>query len=59
MFVDVSFRRPRQLDNNNVTIVTKAWLYGLNAMQQLSLSYNRISVIDKDAWEFCQQLSEL
>ena len=49
----------RQLDFNNMTTVTKAWLYGLSSLQQLALSNNLITTIDKDAWEFCQQLWEL
>jgi len=40
-------------------MVTKAWLYGLNSMQQLGLSNNHISTIDKDTWEFCQHMTEL
>jgi len=49
----------RQLDHNNLTEVTKGWLYGLLMLQQLHLSQNAISRISPDAWEFCQKLSEL
>lgn len=49
----------RQLDHNNLTEVTKGWLYGLLMLQQLHLSQNAINRISPDAWEFCQKLSEL
>ncbi|MGH0145240.1 UNVERIFIED_CONTAM: hypothetical protein FKN15_043206 [Acipenser sinensis] len=48
-----------QLDYNNLTEVSKGWLYGLLMLQQLHLSQNAISRIEPDAWEFCQKLSEL
>nr|CAD7410705.1 unnamed protein product [Timema poppensis] len=47
------------LDFNNITTVTKGWLYGLTSLHQLSLSYNSISIIEQDGWEFCQQLVDL
>lgn len=49
----------RQLDYNNLTEVSKGWLYGLLTLQQLHLGHNAISRIRPDAWEFCQKLSEL
>lgn len=49
----------RQLDQNNLTEITKGWLYGLLMLQELHLSQNAISRISSDAWEFCQKLSEL
>lgn len=55
----ISFSVCRQLDHNNLTEVTKGWLYGLLMLQQLHLSQNAISRISPDAWEFCQKLSEL
>ncbi|XP_067907284.1 leucine-rich repeats and immunoglobulin-like domains protein 3 isoform X2 [Heterodontus francisci] len=48
-----------QLDFNNLTEITKGWLYGLLMLQQLNLSQNAINRINPDAWEFCQKLSEL
>uniref|UniRef100_A0A3Q4ATV5 Ig-like domain-containing protein n=1 Tax=Mola mola TaxID=94237 RepID=A0A3Q4ATV5_MOLML len=47
-----------QLDYNNLTEVSKGWLYGLLTLQQLHLSHNSISRIRPEAWEFCQKLSE-
>nr|CAD7427004.1 unnamed protein product [Timema monikensis] len=49
----------QHLDFNNITTVTKGWLYGLTSLHQLSLSYNSISIIEQDGWEFCQQLVDL
>lgn len=49
----------RQLDHNNLTEITKGWLYGLLTLRELHLSQNAISRISADAWEFCQKLSEL
>ena len=49
----------RQLDYNNLTEVSKGWLYGLLTLQQLHLGHNAISRIRPDAWEFCQKLGEL
>lgn len=49
----------RQLDYNNLTEVSKGWLYGLLTLQQLHLGHNAINRIQPDAWEFCQKLSEL
>lgn len=49
----------RQLEYNNLTEVSKGWLYGLLTLQQLHLSHNAISRIKPDAWEFCQKLAEL
>lgn len=49
----------RQLDYNNLTEVSKGWLYGLKSLQQLHLSHNTISKIKSDAWEPCPKLSEL
>ncbi|KAF3859103.1 hypothetical protein F7725_021502 [Dissostichus mawsoni] len=48
-----------QLDHNNLTEVSKGWLYGLLTLNQLHLSHNAISRVRPDAWEFCQKLSEL
>ncbi|XP_049739694.1 leucine-rich repeats and immunoglobulin-like domains protein 3 isoform X2 [Elephas maximus indicus] len=48
-----------QLDHNNLTEITKGWLYGLLMLQELHLSQNAINRISPDAWEFCQKLSEL
>uniref|UniRef100_A0A671TA70 Leucine rich repeats and immunoglobulin like domains 3 n=1 Tax=Sinocyclocheilus anshuiensis TaxID=1608454 RepID=A0A671TA70_9TELE len=49
----------KQLEYNNLTEVSKGWLYGLLTLQQLHLSHNTISRIKPDAWEFCQKLAEL
>jgi hypothetical protein len=49
----------RQLDHNNLTEITKGWLYGLLTLQELHLRQNAINRISPDAWEFCQKLSEL
>ncbi|OBS69562.1 hypothetical protein A6R68_01897, partial [Neotoma lepida] len=48
-----------QLDHNNLTEITKGWLYGLLMLRELHLSQNAINRISEDAWEFCQKLSEL
>jgi len=49
----------RQLDFNNITSITKGWLYGLSSLHQLTLGHNHISSIEEDGWEFCQQLTDL
>lgn len=54
-----SYCKYRQLDHNNLTEITKGWLYGLLMLQELHLSQNAINRISPDAWEFCQKLSEL
>ncbi len=56
---DVCVFVSRQLEYNNLTEVSKGWLYGLLTLQQLHLSHNTISRIKPDAWEFCQKLAEL
>ncbi|XP_050013497.1 leucine-rich repeats and immunoglobulin-like domains protein 2 isoform X3 [Alexandromys fortis] len=48
-----------ELEHNNLTGVSKGWLYGLRMLQQLYMSQNAIERISPDAWEFCQRLSEL
>lgn len=48
----------RYLDSNFISEVTKGWLYGLNSLHQLFLSYNKIQTLDT-VWEFCLELGEL
>lgn len=49
----------RQMEYNNLTEVSKGWLYGLSSLQQLHLAHNAISRIKADPWEPCQKLAEL
>ena len=39
--------------------VNSGSLYGLSALQQLHLSGNSITRINRDGWSFCQRLQEL
>lgn len=54
-----AYRACREMDHNNLTEVSKGWLYGLQSLQQLHLGYNSISRIQPDIWECCQKLSKL
>jgi hypothetical protein len=60
-FISISLLvlKKRYLDNNNVTFVSKAWLYGLNSLRVLSLSGNAVAQIRDGAWEECSNLQEL
>ena len=49
----------RELEHNNLTEVTKGWLYGLRMLRVLRVSQNIVGIILPDAWEFCQKLEEL
>jgi len=55
----ISYYFYRQLDFNNISSITKGWLYGLSSLHHLTVSSNIISSIEEDGWEFCQQLMEL
>jgi hypothetical protein len=55
----IRFYHCRQLDYNNITSITKGWLYGLSSLLQLTLANNHIASIEEDGWEFCQLLKEL
>ena len=50
---------PRHLDYNNLTEVSKGWLYGLLHLEHLHLAHNAIVRIRPHAWEFCQNLRQL
>lgn len=47
------------MEHNNLTEVSKGWLYGLSSLQRLHLAHNAISRIKADPWEPCQKLAEL
>jgi Leucine-rich repeat (LRR) protein len=59
VFCNVLFSLFRKLDYNNITNVTKGWLYGLSSLKELNLSYNQVKNIDHSGWEFCPDLIEL
>nr|XP_023017087.1 leucine-rich repeats and immunoglobulin-like domains protein 3 [Leptinotarsa decemlineata] len=44
------------LDYNLLKEISKSWLYGLEALKELSVSHNYINKIDQDSWEFCHKL---
>lgn len=47
------------MEYNNLTEVSKGWLYGLSSLQQLHLAHNAVSRLKADPWEPCQKLAEL
>ena len=48
-----------QLDFNYLKKVPKGALFGLQLLQVFTLSHNRISSIDAQAWDMCPELMEL
>ncbi|XP_001602155.3 leucine-rich repeats and immunoglobulin-like domains protein 3 [Nasonia vitripennis] len=48
-----------QLDFNAIEVVTKGALFGLNRLQVFTLSHNRISTIESEAWDMCKDIIEL
>lgn len=48
-----------QLDFNLLTVVRKGGLFGLERLQKLTLSHNRISTIEVQAWDKCKEIVEL
>lgn len=50
--------KSRHLEDNNLSKISKGWLYGLNSLVYLNISYNRIDQI-KSGWEYCAELEEL
>lgn len=48
-----------QLDFNLLTKVRKGGLFGLERLQKLTLSHNRIKTIETQSWELCKEIVEL
>jgi len=46
------------MEGNSLSKITKGWLYGLNSLIYLNISYNKIDQI-KGGWEYCPELEEL
>uniref|UniRef100_UPI00358DF993 leucine-rich repeats and immunoglobulin-like domains protein 3 isoform X1 n=1 Tax=Myxine glutinosa TaxID=7769 RepID=UPI00358DF993 len=42
-----------------ITAVSTGWVYGLEPLQQLSLSHNNLTRIDGNSWSFCPNLRDL
>jgi len=48
-----------QLDFNLLTTIKHGGLFGLNHLQKLTLSHNRISEIEPQAWNICREIIEM
>jgi len=48
----------RHLEGNSISKISKGWLYGLNKLLNLNISFNKIDQI-VGGWEYCGHLEEL